>query len=739
MWKAKEMAMRSQSRHRERVEDWDGRRSKRDEPGRGEDYRHRSRDHRSKSEDYRSRSKDDRGIDREHRGRSRDDREKKREHGSTSKDDRGIHIEHRSRSKDDRGTMTEHRGRSRDDRGMNKEHRSRSKDDRGAAEDHRSRSRDDRGKRKEHRSRSRDDRGNIQTASSYERAKKRAKDSDSDSDEDSSSEDEDVEERYCRACELALAKCQISKFPNPMARVDSLKYFLSSPVCFMHSNSRNVVKEDKLISLEDLWKEMLAKEPCAACDAARKSALPLPSPYENARTEGEKYFLPSPFCPSHRKRENILYEDDLVSVKKYWKGVKKSEVCMACKQTKKWCRPLPVVNNRAFTEAERWFYPSPLCLRHKDRRKILDDNGEVVMVEEYWKVRLEAEKKEAEKREAERKEAEKKQARTRRVSSRRRTDSVSSSDDERGRSRWYVREERIPSRAPDLLSPDYTAPYRQQPRGRPRSTVDPLGHTTDHGPHDRRRPSSFDASRPCESDARKSRSPSPYPVEWTDDQKREYFECFRALAQPSHEKPTASNSGIQIPPAPPAPAVVIEHGPHPLPPPPPNTANQTTASFIPPPASSHRSRHTGTAADTADFLSPDSAMSASFRGGHRDSDSSSDDSDDSLPDRTKTCKKHSIALDQCQGDILFVNNLSMLHSRGTYVDDVSSGQCRHLLSMMLRDAQVAWKKDGRLSKYIDDRFAQLPVPQFFGTVEDYEKCKRAGGVHGRPDPPGRHD
>jgi hypothetical protein len=610
--------MRSRSRHRERVEDWNGRRSKRDEPGRSKDDRHSSRDHRSKSQDYRSRSKVDREKDREHRGRSRDVRERKRDHRSRSEDHHGIIIEHRNQSKDDRGTMREDRGRSRDDRGTNQEYRSRSNDDRGKDRAYLSRSTDDRGKRTEHRSRSRDDRGYKQTAFSYDRSKKKAEASDSDSDEDSSSEDEDVEERYCRACELALSKCQIWKIPNPIARVDSLKYFLSPPVCFMHLNSRDVVKEDKLITLEDLWKEMKAKEPCVPCDAARDSALPLPSPFENARTEGEKYFLPSPFCPSHRKREDILFEDDLVSVKKYWKTAKKSEVCLACKQTKKWCRPLPVVNNRASTEAERWFYPSPLCLRHKNRRKMLDDNGEVIMVEEYWKLRLEAEK------EAEEKRAEKKteEAGRRRASSRRRTDSISSSDEERGRSRRYEQEERMPNRAHDLLSPQYTASYRQQSRGRPRSTVDPLRQTTDHGPQDRRRPNSFDTSRPHQTGGRISRSPSPYPVEWTDDQKREYFECFRALAQPYHDKPTASNSDTQIPPKPPAPPAVENHEP-----PPPNASNQTTASSIPPPVS-------GTAAASTDFLSPDSAMSRSFRGRQRDCDSSSDDSDGSLPDRS---------------------------------------------------------------------------------------------------------
>ncbi len=379
----------------------------------------------------------------------------------------------RSRSKDYRSTSNNYRSRSRDDR---------SRDDR---------SRDDRSRDRHSRSKKKEFPKDKRTKKS--KGKKSSSDSDTDSDSNSSDE-EDVEERYCRACELALATCRIWNAPNPTARLESQKYFLSPPVCFMHFRSKDVVKDDEIISLEDLWKEIKAKEPCDVCDAARKAARPLPSPYENARTEGEKYFFTTPFCVWHRKREDIVYEDELVSVRKYWKTLKKKEVCMACEAARKWCSPLQMVNNHAFTEAERWFYPSPLCLGHKDRRKILVD-GKMTKMEDYWKMRVEAAREGAQNVE-------------KRGESRRR-DSVSS--EERGRSRDDERQRRGSGVAPNLLSPYDAALPRPHLRARGKSTVDPPRDTNDTGPQDRRRRRSYDASHSYD-DHRRGRSPSPYPA-----------------------------------------------------------------------------------------------------------------------------------------------------------------------------------------------------------------------------------
>lgn len=128
---------------------------------------------------------------------------------------------------------------------------------------HRSRSSYDRSKSKDYRGR--DDQSQSRKEFRREKRTKKSNGKKSSSDADSeseSSDDEDVEARYCRACELALAKCRIRNAPNPAARLESQKYFLSPPVCFIHIRSKDLVKDDELISLEELWKGMKAKQPC---------------------------------------------------------------------------------------------------------------------------------------------------------------------------------------------------------------------------------------------------------------------------------------------------------------------------------------------------------------------------------------------------------------------------------------------------------------------------------------------
>jgi hypothetical protein len=225
---------------------------------------------------------------------------------------------------------------------------------------------------------------------------------------------------------------------------------------------------------------------------------------------------------------------------------------------------------------------------------------------EAWEMhRMEAERKEIwdmERREAERKEAwemhrmeaERKEARKaeKRGESRRRD---SGSSEERGRLRDNARRGSWSGMAPDLLSPDYAVPYRphsresrsrdpvpseefgrprddvrgrrtsviapdllsphqavsqhQHSRARPRSTVDPYRNTDDLGSQDRTRRRSFDAPPSYES-RRQSRSPSPFPPQWTENQQRQYLEGFRTLAQPGHEPQTVNDWATQHPPAP---------------------------------------------------------------------------------------------------------------------------------------------------------------------------------------------
>jgi hypothetical protein len=53
-------------------------------------------------------------------------------------------------------------------------------------------------------------------------------------------------------------------------------------------------------------------------------------------------------------------------------------------------------------------------------------------------------------------------------------------------------------------------------------------------------------------------------------------------------------------------------------------------------------------------------------------------------------EKHSIRFQMQSGDILFSNNLALLHARGPYVETVASPKKRHLLRLWLRNDQRAW-------------------------------------------------
>lgn len=51
--------------------------------------------------------------------------------------------------------------------------------------------------------------------------------------------------------------------------------------------------------------------------------------------------------------------------------------------------------------------------------------------------------------------------------------------------------------------------------------------------------------------------------------------------------------------------------------------------------------------------------------------------------------KHQYCLDLKQGDMVFINNLSLLHARDSYVDP-SDGPGRHFVRLWLRNSKLAW-------------------------------------------------
>ncbi len=85
-----------------------------------------------------------------------------------------------------------------------------------------------------------------------------------------------------------------------------------------------------------------------------------------------------------------------------------------------------------------------------------------------------------------------------------------------------------------------------------------------------------------------------------------------------------------------------------------------------------------------------------------------------------TCRKHCMTLSQQTGDILFANNLGVLHARESFTDDTQGGKTRRLMSVMLRDPEQAWRKPPNLAITMGKKFAKLDTPQFLGTVEQYE-------------------
>ncbi|KAJ4340585.1 hypothetical protein N0V95_007460 [Ascochyta clinopodiicola] len=77
-------------------------------------------------------------------------------------------------------------------------------------------------------------------------------------------------------------------------------------------------------------------------------------------------------------------------------------------------------------------------------------------------------------------------------------------------------------------------------------------------------------------------------------------------------------------------------------------------------------------------------------------------------------KQLSIRLDRKQGDIQFINNLSIMHAREAYQGTNGKASTRHLLRMFLRDPENAWNKPIRFRKDFDNPFMpgrpqELPI------------------------------
>ncbi|KAF3917104.1 hypothetical protein ABW20_dc0104721 [Dactylellina cionopaga] len=70
-------------------------------------------------------------------------------------------------------------------------------------------------------------------------------------------------------------------------------------------------------------------------------------------------------------------------------------------------------------------------------------------------------------------------------------------------------------------------------------------------------------------------------------------------------------------------------------------------------------------------------------------------------------EKNQLSLPTLLGDMIFVNNFAMLHSRERFEDNVEAGQVRHLIRMWLKNESLGWDmpedvKKGNLSVFTSD-------------------------------------
>jgi hypothetical protein len=80
-----------------------------------------------------------------------------------------------------------------------------------------------------------------------------------------------------------------------------------------------------------------------------------------------------------------------------------------------------------------------------------------------------------------------------------------------------------------------------------------------------------------------------------------------------------------------------------------------------------------------------------------------------------TAEKHSASLDFQKGDVQYINNLSVFHSRNGFTDE--PGKERHLLRLWLRDSEYAWETPTPLHGRWDAVYGSLSPEEQVFTLE----------------------
>ncbi|XXG99560.1 hypothetical protein Hte_005899 [Hypoxylon texense] len=97
----------------------------------------------------------------------------------------------------------------------------------------------------------------------------------------------------------------------------------------------------------------------------------------------------------------------------------------------------------------------------------------------------------------------------------------------------------------------------------------------------------------------------------------------------------------------------------------------------------------------------------------------------------KAARKHQVRLETQPGDIVFINNLSLLHAREAYSDSATSS--RHLVRLWLRNKKLGWAIPpsmkmpwdaafgDRAAKVVNRHYPIVPMPE-------YMECKYSNGT-----------
>ena len=91
-------------------------------------------------------------------------------------------------------------------------------------------------------------------------------------------------------------------------------------------------------------------------------------------------------------------------------------------------------------------------------------------------------------------------------------------------------------------------------------------------------------------------------------------------------------------------------------------------------------------------------------------------------------KQHSFQLSQEAGDILFVNNLSIMHARDAFIDDADSNTQRHVLRLWLRDSEASWPVAQSLKSKHEDLYNLDPDTQQLLTLSEWSAIARVQRV-----------